>query len=119
MEENIYMLPDGEICRLIGRKVRHMRLRQNFTQMSLAYKAQISVSTLKKIENGEISSFDPLMRLLRVLGRLDVLAPLIRDEDMSPNEYSEFMTALKKKRRKRASAAKINKQAVIIENKSE
>ena len=97
------MMPDSVICQRIGQKMRRLRLRQNLTQMNLAYQAQISVSTLKKIESGEISSFDSLMRLL---GQLDVLSPLIKEEEMSPNEYYEFVESLKKKQRRRASSPK-------------
>lgn len=91
MEENIYMLPDGEIRRRLGQKIRRLRLRQNFTQASLAEQAQVSLTTLKKIEKGDISYFDSLMRVLRVLGELDVFSPLIKEEEMSPNEYFEFV----------------------------
>ncbi len=76
MNDNIYMLADTEICRRIGEKIRQLRLRQNITQMSLAKQSQISVSSVKKIENGEIGSFDSLMRVLRILGALDVFSPL-------------------------------------------
>ena len=103
MEENIYMLPDGEIRRRLGQKIRHLRLRQNFTQASLAEQAQVSLTTLKKIEKGDISYFDSLMRVLRILGELDVFSPLIKEDEMSPNEYFEFVEASKKKQRKRAS----------------
>ena len=103
MEENVYMLPDGEIRRRVGQKVRQLRLRQDFTQASLAEQAQVSLTTLKKIEKGDISYFDSLMRVLRVLGELDVFSPLIKEEKMSPNEYFEFVEANKKKRRKRSS----------------
>lgn len=110
MEENIYMLPDGEIRRRVGQKIRHLRLRQNFTQASLAEQAQVSLTTLKKIEKGDISYFDSLMRVLRVLGELDVFFPLIKEDEMSPNEYFEFVEASKKKQRKRASGNKSNPQ---------
>lgn len=103
MEESIYMLPDGEIRRRLGQKIRHLRLRQNFTQSSLAKQAQVSLTTLKRIEKGDISYFDSLMRVLRILGELDVFSSLIKEDEMSPNEYFEFVEASKKKQRKRAS----------------
>ena len=96
-------MPDGEIRRRLGQKIKHLRLRQNFTQTSLAEQAQVSLTTLKKIEKGDISYFDSLMRVLRVLGELDVFSPLIKEDEMSPNEYFEFVEASKKKQRKRAS----------------
>lgn len=116
MADNIYMLADTEICRRIGKKVRELRLRQNITQMSLAEQSQISVSSVKKIENGEIGSFDSLMRVLRILGELDIFSPLLEEEEMSPNEYLEFVEASKKKRRKRAKA---NKNQPIANNQEE
>lgn len=103
MEENIYMLPDSEIRRRLGQKIRHLRLRQNSTQTSLAEQAQVSLTTLKRLEKGDISYFDSLMRVLRILGELDVFSPLIKEDEMSPNEYFEFVEASKKKQRKRAS----------------
>ncbi len=117
MEENIYMLPDSEIRRRLGQKIRHLRLRQNFTQISLAEQAQVSLTTLKRIEKGDISYFDSLMRLLRILGELDVFSSLIKEDEMSPNEYFEFVEASKKKQRKRASGNnKTNTQPNIEES---
>ena len=106
MNENIYMLPDSEIYRLIGKRIRQLRLNQNITQMSLAEQSQISVSSVKKIETGNIGSFDSLVRVLRILGELDVFSQLIKDEDMSPNEYLRFVETAKKKQRKRAKSKK-------------
>lgn len=99
------MLPDGEIRRRLGQKIRRMRLRQNFMQALLAEQAQVSLTTLKKIEKGDISYFDSLMRVLRVLGELDVFSPLIKEDEMSLNEYFEFVEANKKKQRKRATGS--------------
>lgn len=108
MEDNIYMLSDGEIRRRMGQRLRQLRLKQDITQMSLAEQAQISLSTLKKIEKGDISYFDSVMRVLRILGELDVFSPLIKEMEMSPNEYFEFVEAQKKKQRKRASSTPAN-----------
>ena len=47
----------------------------------------ISLSSVKKIENGTIGTFDGMMRVLRMLGKLDVLLPLVEEESLSPNEY--------------------------------
>lgn len=102
------MLPDGEIRCQMGQKIKSLRLRQNLTQASLAEQAQVSLTTLKKIEKGDISYLDSLMRVLRVLGELDVFSPLIKEDEMSPNEYFEFVEASKKKQRKILSAKGLN-----------
>ena len=99
---NIYSLTDIEIRKRIGDRLRAVRLRQNITQSALASDAQVSLSTLKKIEAGEIGSFDSFIRVVRILGKLEDLIPFVEDEEMSPNEYYEFVTSLKKRTRRRA-----------------
>lgn len=99
---DIYTLADPMIMQQIGEKLKKTRLKQNITQMNLAEESGISISTLKKIENGEIASFDSLLRMLRTLGLLDVLLPLVEEEQLTPNEYYELVNAASKKTRKRA-----------------
>ncbi|MBR4294716.1 MAG: helix-turn-helix transcriptional regulator [Bacteroidaceae bacterium] len=107
--EDIYTLADPIITQKIGEKLKKTRLKQNITQMSLAQEAGISLSTLKKLENGEIASFDPLLRTLRTLGLLEVLLPLVEEEQLSPNEYYELVNSVTKKTRKRASGNSFTK----------
>lgn len=106
--ENIYMLADAAICQKIGGKLKQTRLKQNITQQSLAKAADISLSSIKKIENGEIGSFDSLLRVLRILGKLDVLQPLVEEEQLSPSEYYNLVHSAKAKTRQRA-VGKIDK----------
>ena len=106
MEENIYILSDSAISRKLGEKFRFLRLRQNITQRQLAEDTQLSLSTIKKIEKGEIASFDSFIRVLRMLGKLDELGPLVKEEGLSPNEYFELTQIAKKKIRLRASKSK-------------
>ena len=105
--DDIYMFSDTMILQRIGTKLKSIRLKQNVTQQSLSEAADISLSTLKKMENGEIRSFDVLLRVLRILGKLDVFQPLIDEEQLSPQEYYEWVNSAKKKARQRA-AGKLN-----------
>ena len=68
----------------------------------LAEEAGVSLSSVKKIEKGEIGSVDPLLRVLRTLGELDLLRPLAEEEEMSPNEYYRLMQEAGATVRKRA-----------------
>lgn len=103
MNENIYMLSDSEIEKRIGEKFKELRLRQNETQLEMAQESQLSLSTVKKIERGEIGAFDSFLRILRVMGKLDILTPFLEEETLSPTEYYELSMLAKKKERKRAS----------------
>ena len=98
--DNIYMLTDAIIFKKIGNHLKTERLRQNITQQSLAEATGVSLSSLKKIENGKIGSFDCLIRVLRTLGKLDVLQPLVDEEQLSPSEYYQLVQSNKAKRQR-------------------
>ena len=100
--EDVYMLSDAMILTKIGEHLKALRLKQNVTQQSLAEEAGVSLSSVKKIEKGEIGSFDSLLRVLRTLGKLDVLQPLVEEEQLSPSEYYEQVQKAGTHRRKRA-----------------
>ena len=106
--EDIYMMQDALILTKIGGRLKSLRLKQNITQQSLAEAANVSLSTVKKIEKGEICSFDALLRMLRTLGKLDVLQPLVEEEQLSPSEYYELMQKIGTHTRKRASGKSYN-----------
>lgn len=93
MLESIYTLSDSDIVKKISAKVKAMRLRQNITQTDLAEQTDLSLSTIKRMEDGEIKNFESLIRVMRILGNLDILAPLVEQEQLSPNEYYNLMVA--------------------------
>lgn len=96
------MLSDKVIASRIGNRLKAVRLKQNITQQSLAEAAMVSLSSVKNIEKGQICSFDALLRVLRTLGKLDVLLPLVEEESLSPSEYYEMVHKAGGKKRQRA-----------------
>lgn len=77
----------------IGDQVRAERLRLGIDQVTLATRANISVPSLSKLENGEGSRLTTLIKVVRALERedwLDSLAPatqvsplaMLRDRDL-------------------------------------
>ena len=109
--DDIYTLSDTQISKRIGEKLKAIRLKRNITQQSLAEAASISLSTIKKIENGEIGSFDTLLRILRTLGMLESISALFEEEQISPSEYYEMVNKAKKQTRRRAAGKlKVNKE---------
>ena len=100
--DDIYMLSDAMVLNKVGNHLRALRLKQNITQQSLADAANVSLSTVKKMEKGEIRSFDAFLRVLRTLGRLDVLQPLTEEPQLSPSEYYELVKTSRAHERKRA-----------------
>lgn len=100
--DDFYMLTDGAILKMIGKKIKATRLKQNITQRSLAEASGVPLSSLKRIENGGIGAFESLLRVLRVLGMMDSIQPLVEEEQLSPQEYYDFVNSSRKKMRQRA-----------------
>lgn len=65
------------------------------------------MSSIVRMEEGEIKSFESFIRILRTLGKIDILLPLVEEEEISPNEYFKMMQSTQKKTRKRASKSKL------------
>ena len=103
MLDNIYILTDTELCNRIAAKIKTVRLKQNMSQAELADKSGVSISTIKRMEDGEVKNFESLIRVLRTLGKLDVFVPLVEEEQLSPNEYYKVASKANKPKRKRAS----------------
>lgn len=112
--DDIYALSDTQLSKRIGEKLKAIRLRRNITQQSLAEVSSISLSSVKKVENGEIDSFDTLLRILRTLGLLESISALFEEEQLSPSEYYEMVSKAKKQTRKRAAGKlKVNKEEAL------
>ncbi|MGM9738155.1 MAG: helix-turn-helix domain-containing protein [Candidatus Cryptobacteroides sp.] len=115
MLDNIYILTDIELCSRIAAKIKKVRLKQNMSQAELADKSGVSISTIKRMEDGELKNFESLIRVLRILGKLDVFIPLAEEEQLSPNEYYELVSKTDKFRRKRASKGYIKEKREELE----
>ena len=112
MIDNINMLSDAEITKKISVKLKELRLKQNISRQDMSVSSGVSVSSIVRMEDGEIKSFDSFLRILRTLGKIDVLLPLVEEEEISPNEYFKLVQSSKTKQRKRASKSnnKIQKE---------
>ncbi len=108
--DNLYMLADDIILQRIGEKLRQNRLKQNITQRSLSEASGVPLSTLKRIETGEIGSFESFLRIVRVLGLLDSLQSFTETDELTPQEYYEWVNSAKKKKRQRAAGTLPNTQ---------
>ena len=111
MIDNINMLSDAEITKKISVKLKELRLKQNISRQDMSVSSGVSVSSIVRMEDGEIKSFDSFLRILRTLGKIDVLLPLVEEEEISPNEYFKLVQSSKtKQQRKRASKSNKNIQ---------
>ncbi|MDR1954975.1 MAG: helix-turn-helix domain-containing protein [Candidatus Methanoplasma sp.] len=82
--EDIYSLSDREITREIGEKIRKIRLDDNITREELQRITGIHSKTIGDAENGKNVTLITLIGILRGLNALDLLDPLVKDEEVSP-----------------------------------
>lgn len=105
------MLSDAEITNKISAKLKELRLKQNISRQDLSANSGVSVSSIARMEDGEIKSFESLVRILRILGKIDIFLPLVEEEEISPSEYFKMVHSAKPQQRKRATRSKkLNQQ---------
>lgn len=79
-----------------------MRLKRNITQRELSVKAGVSYSTVLRIESGEGTTLENLIRVLRVFSLLQNFDLLVPQQELTPSEIFS-----NKPKRKRATGNKI------------
>ncbi len=105
-------LNDKALSVIIGRFVRHHRLKQNLSQDRVAHLAGISRSTLSILERGGKVTLATVIQVLRVLDLLHVLEVFRVYEQPSPIAYAERL----KKQRKHASGVGVVEDPGIEED---
>jgi len=97
------MLSDIEVTNKISAKIKEIRLKQNISRQEMADNSGVSVSSIARMEDGEIKSFESFLRIIRSLGRMEIFIPMLQEEEISPVEYYKMVHSAKSKQRKRAS----------------
>jgi len=77
-------LNDATQLEAIGKRLTQARIRMEWTQAELAKEAGIGKRTLERLEAGQSVQMTSFIRVLRVLGLLDVLVQLLPDPAPSP-----------------------------------
>lgn len=70
---------DKEIIKLIGEKLKKLRLNNELSQDDLAIKAGISRLTISNMETGHSFTIENLVKVLRQLNKLDELDNFLSD----------------------------------------
>lgn len=81
---DVYAYSDTALLEAIGTRLRRIRLDRDWTQARVAERAGLDRTTVGALERGETSGPLALIALLRALGRLEVLAPLLEEPRPSP-----------------------------------
>lgn len=84
--ENAYTFSDEEILKEIFNRIRKLRLSSCMSQEEYAQSANISRTTIKRIESGTSTdiSLKTLIKILRAGGMMDGLGDLVEEVPMHP-----------------------------------
>jgi transcriptional regulator with XRE-family HTH domain len=81
---------DKAVLDELGARLARTRLEQNVSQEKLASDAGVSKSTIERIETGREVKLTSLVRILRALGRLELLDQLVPEPLPSPIERARI-----------------------------
>lgn len=86
-------LSESEVLEAIGQRVRALRLAYGLTQAALAGRAGISLPTMQRLEIGQGQpKTESLVRVLRILRKLDGLEALLASSEVSSIELASAAT---------------------------
>ena len=93
---------DGEILEELGRRLRTDRLRQNMPVDELARRAGLSRNTVGNVEAGRDPRLSTVVRILRVLGKLDALDGFLPPPSVSPMQLLQNRGRPRRRARRRS-----------------
>ncbi|WP_319783004.1 helix-turn-helix transcriptional regulator [Oceanisphaera sp. IT1-181] len=88
----------SEIVELLCQRLRKERLAQKMSQADVAARAGVSVNTLSNLENGQNTSFETLVRIAMVLGRVKELEALFQPKVDSLDDLMRYEASAKRQR---------------------
>lgn len=97
-------MTDKSITKELGRRLRALRLRKNFSQKDVSISTGLSVNAVQTAERGE-SKLVTYIKILRTLNSLDSLESFLPEVEISPLELAKR----EGKMRKRATGTRKNR----------
>lgn len=89
------------VLKELGQRIKDIRIARSMTQNELCEKSGVSFATIARIEGGEASNINNLLRIMRVLGLVENFELLIPEQEQLPEDLFQ-----KREKRKRASKPK-------------
>lgn len=93
-------MDQAELEKTLGKHLRNLRLRLNLKQTELAHRAGMALNAVKNLESGKGATIRSLIRVLRVLDRLDWLETLAPQVSVSPLQMLKAKPARQRASRK-------------------
>lgn len=99
-------MSDAAVLQELGERLRRVRLNRDITQAELARRAGVSRRTLQKAEDGEVTTLETFVAILRGLGLIAQIGQLLPESLPSPVQLAR----LQSRARQRASGKRKRKR---------
>ena len=87
---NFKFMGDSALLQELGRRVQRERLNRDMSQAAMAMKAGVSRRALQYLEGGRVSTLQSLIRVLRVLEKLDMFDAFLPEPGPSPIQLAKL-----------------------------
>ena len=87
---NFEAMSERAVLEELGRRLQDARLNANLAQAEVARKAGVSRRALQNLERGRVCTLPLLIRVLRVLGKLQQLEALLPETGPSPIQLAKL-----------------------------
>lgn len=89
--ETYSLLTNKEVLERIGARLKELRIAQNVKQKDLAERSGLSNFSISQMETGHNTSLQSLIQVLRALGQMEMLEPLLRERGMDSEVLARFI----------------------------
>lgn len=98
MREDWFQYSSTEIVRILGVRFKEYRMRAQLTQQEVAERSGVSVTTIYKFENQQVTSISltTFIMLLKALGRPDILERIL--PELEVDLYAQMPTGTTRQR---------------------
>lgn len=103
---NYSNMTNNEVCRVLGERIKNLRLRKDLTQEEVANRTGLSLSPIKSLEKGQ-GKISTAVAVLKVLGSLEALDAFIPEPPISPIQIAKMQG----KKRQRSSGSRAKKHS--------
>lgn len=114
-----YTQTDAAIAKLLGQRLRALRLRKNRSQEMLAKRTTLSIGTIQALEGGrgKIENLIAVLRDLNALDGLDAFLPEPQESPLARAKAARAASGAMPRTRVRASTPRRNKDKPSTKNK--
>ena len=95
---------------VLGRQIRNLRILRNMDQQSLSEQAGVALNVIKRIESGKTSTTKSLIKILRILNRVEWLETLAPKVTVNPLQMTPQKSPRQKVFKPRIHKLKLKKE---------